>query len=206
MSYIYKIINLVNNKCYIGQYSGNDPYYCGSGLLIKKAIKKYGRDSFIKGIIIEGDFTKELLNDLEKHYIRLYSPKESNTSYNLTNGGEGALGWIITEEKSRNMSLAGKKRMENPKEREKISNSLKGRKHTKEAREAMSKAMKGKKCSLGRVTSNETKEKLRKSSSGRIHTPTTRLKISLINKGRKLTEEHKEKIRKSKTKLVILVQ
>lgn len=42
--YIYKVINLYNKKVYIGQ-STNFEYlkkYFGSGLLIKRAIKKYG--------------------------------------------------------------------------------------------------------------------------------------------------------------------
>ena len=43
---IYKTTNLVNGKIYIGFYSGDRKSYLGSGVLIKKSIKKYGKDSF----------------------------------------------------------------------------------------------------------------------------------------------------------------
>jgi len=44
---IYKITNLLNNKIYIGQYSRNIfKKYWGSGILIIKAIKKYGWEIF----------------------------------------------------------------------------------------------------------------------------------------------------------------
>ena len=37
---IYKITNLINNKIYIGKDTTSDPNYFGSGLLIRRAIKK----------------------------------------------------------------------------------------------------------------------------------------------------------------------
>jgi len=40
---IYKTINLINGKIYIGQDFYNNSEYFGSGILINKAINKYGK-------------------------------------------------------------------------------------------------------------------------------------------------------------------
>jgi len=37
---VYKTINKINGKLYIGQDVNNDPNYFGSGILLNKAIKK----------------------------------------------------------------------------------------------------------------------------------------------------------------------
>lgn len=147
MSYIYKTINLINNKVYVGQCSSDDKYYLGSGQNIKRAIKKYGREHFNKEILIEGKFTKDFLNELEKHYIRLYSPKESKLSYNLTDGGEGQLGWKPTKEQLSNMSKSAKNRMKDPNERYKAGNGNRGKKYkwSEERKTKISNLMKGNK-------------------------------------------------------------
>ena len=41
---IYKTKNLVNNKIYIGQDKNNNPKYLGSGLILNRSIKKYGKE------------------------------------------------------------------------------------------------------------------------------------------------------------------
>ena len=45
---IYKVTNLLNNKYYIGMHRTTNPNdgYLGSGVAIKKAIKKYGKEAF----------------------------------------------------------------------------------------------------------------------------------------------------------------
>jgi hypothetical protein len=51
--YIYKITNLVNKKIYIGVHQTknlNDEYF-GSGMLLNRAIKKYGKEFFSREII-----------------------------------------------------------------------------------------------------------------------------------------------------------
>lgn len=47
--YVYKTINKINGKMYIGSHYGklNDDYL-GSGLLITRAIEKHGKQNFKK--------------------------------------------------------------------------------------------------------------------------------------------------------------
>lgn len=84
---IYKTINLLNNKIYIGQTNGKKKYYIGSGKYLIKAFKKYGKSNFKFEIITQGDFNQYLTDTLERHYIRLYNSTNKNIGYNLELGG-----------------------------------------------------------------------------------------------------------------------
>lgn len=70
--YIYRITNLINDKTYIGQHKIKPKEkfldYMGSGRLIVRAIKKYGKNNFVKEIIEYSD-SKDELNILERKYI-----------------------------------------------------------------------------------------------------------------------------------------
>ena len=103
--YFYKTINLVNSKYYYGVHQTTNLYdgYLGSGKLLKKAVKKYGRINFKKIILAIFD-NKQEMYDYEKFFITEKIILD-NQSYNLVSGGIGG----ISEET-----------------RIKISNSLKG--------------------------------------------------------------------------------
>lgn len=68
---IYKITNIINLKIYIGKDTTANPNYFGSGVILKKAIKKYGKENFIKEIIDSAE-TKEDLSKKEKYWILYY--------------------------------------------------------------------------------------------------------------------------------------
>jgi hypothetical protein len=70
---------------YIGQHNGNTRNYFTSGTIPKQIIKEFGKSAFSRSVIVEGNFNKELLNALEKHYIRLYNTY--NNGLNLSAGG-----------------------------------------------------------------------------------------------------------------------
>lgn len=84
MSIVYKTVNTINDKYYIGVHTKDDPEYLGSGTHLKRAIKKYGRDNFTRTVIFEGT-TEECLN-LEKMLVNSNFIKKQ-TNYNLTEGG-----------------------------------------------------------------------------------------------------------------------
>ena len=85
--YVYRIINLINGMSYIGQHSTNKEYdsYFGSGSLLKKEIKKYGKNNFIMGIIEYCNNQKEL-NEKEIFWISKFNTLQPN-GYNITKGG-----------------------------------------------------------------------------------------------------------------------
>lgn len=85
---IYKVTNLVNNKIYIGKDKHNNSRYFGSGVKIKGAIKKYGRNCFIKETL-EECFDETILNEREEYWINEYNSVDRNVGYNITRGGEG---------------------------------------------------------------------------------------------------------------------
>lgn len=96
--YIYKIKNKINNKIYIGQSTKNaneSKTYFGSGILIEKAIKKYGIENFEKTILLECSDKTEL-NEKEKYYILKY--KSNIIGYNISDGGNGGnLGNVVNK-------------------------------------------------------------------------------------------------------------
>jgi len=91
--YIYKITNLINNKVYIGQSSfkwEDTLEYYGSGILIEKAIRLYGKENFTKDLL-EECFDKNSLDESEKYWIFHYKEKLKIDLYNLTDGGTGGI-------------------------------------------------------------------------------------------------------------------
>ena len=85
---IYKITNLINKKFYIGKDTSSDSNYFGSGLLIKRAIEKYGLKNFQKEIIDETDNYEEL-SLKEKYWINHFNSTNLKTGYNISIGGDG---------------------------------------------------------------------------------------------------------------------
>lgn len=78
------------------------------------AMRKYGSDNFkVETLVIADDW--EYLCDLEKKAIHAYNTK-APFGYNVTDGGEGVLGPRSDEVKAR-ISIAQKKRFENPEQR-----------------------------------------------------------------------------------------
>lgn len=90
--YIYMTINLINNKKYIGKRKCkcdiNQDEYLGSGKVLKQAIKKYGKENFIKRILEICD-NKNICDEREKYWIALYDATHSDEFYNIASGGEG---------------------------------------------------------------------------------------------------------------------
>ena len=138
---IYKVTCLINGKSYIGQQLNNrqNRTYIGSGILIKNAIRKYGRENFIKEILHYCSSKKEL-NEKEIFYIEKFNSTEENIGYNLDKGGKRTL----DEHYSLEMSKKLKNRKFSDEHKQKISenhsdvsgdkNPMFGKKHTNETK------------------------------------------------------------------------
>lgn len=115
MGYVYKITHKESEKWYIGSHDGHDPNYFGSGLLLKKAVVKYGHEAFTKEILYEGpDFRME-----EERILKLLNAANDNMSYNLKNE---ALGGSFPGEKN---GMYGKKLSD--KQRKACGNAFRGK-------------------------------------------------------------------------------
>lgn len=109
---IYKITNITNGKYYIGKHITDNPNdgYMGSGKAIKSAIKKYGKEKFIKEIL-HVCYDEEQMNLLEEMLIDY----RDAMSYNMTVGGKG--GWnYVNENNLTNLSTHRKIKSEKMKE------------------------------------------------------------------------------------------
>ena len=171
-NFIYKTTNILNGKYYIGIHSTDNlnDGYLGSGYILRLAIRKYGKENFVRDVI-EFLPNRKLLVEREKEVVNLDEIAKMNCM-NLMIGGSGG---AQVPEKQRKWFIAGTNgfvnRINNDDEfREKIRNhlitqlkknhkegvytyfksSFTGKNHTEETKKKMSlKAKKrvGEKCS-----------------------------------------------------------
>jgi hypothetical protein len=86
---VYKTTNILNGRYYVGFHETedlNDPYL-GSGIFIKKAIKKYGADNFKKELLFVFDNKKDMI-DKEIEIVNENFVEKPET-YNMAKGGCG---------------------------------------------------------------------------------------------------------------------
>ena len=209
MGYLYRHIRLDKNEVFyigIGGFNKNEETNS-----YKRAYAKTNRNKYWKHIVDKTEYIVEIIYDninfnqacgKEREYIKLYGRKNLGlgTLCNLTDGGDGSSGLLLTEEHKR-----------------KISESVKGYKHTKETKEKLSILKKGKVSNRkGEILSEETKNKISESNKGKKRTQKfinnligrklsikTIQKISEANKGRKMSETTKQKLCESHYKKII---
>lgn len=175
---IYKITNLTNGKCYIGQTINKrgfyGRYYCSGNTEIERvynyhikskkqnrvynkhllsSIEKYGFDSFKVTPILDVAFSKEELNIKEKTYILIYD--SLNNGYNHNFGGD-SIGSIVMSEDTK----------------QKISKSNKGKRRSEETRKLLSIV------NTGKHHTEETKKKMSISKTGFKHSEESKKKMS----------------------------
>ena len=91
--YIYETTNLINGKKYIGKKTSKTflaEEYLGSGIILKKAIEKYGKENFKVRTLEEINTNQKDLCDREIYWIDYYNAINSEEYYNI---GAGGLGW-----------------------------------------------------------------------------------------------------------------
>lgn len=212
--YIYKTTNLINNKFYIGQRKGKfNNNYLGSGTILKRAIRKYGKENFKVDILSFVNDKKEL-NKLEKIFIDKYRKiLGRNNLYNMSDGGDGGstikfhkINCICSvckairgEQKGKNSPRYNKHLTNESKKKIGLGN--RGKTWSKERIINFSQKMKGKGNPMyGKRFHHtpEAKEKIGLRTRGKHITEEHKLKISLSHKGLKLSKETKLKISLSK--------
>lgn len=133
-NYVYQTKNLINNKTYIGVHCTNDldDNYLGSGLNLKRAIKKYGINNFKKEILAFYDTKKEAFE--EENFLVNDKWVEDTNNYNISVGGYGGNTYKGKTEQELNMI------------REKLKNNNKGKKFSDDIKNKMSLAKSGELC------------------------------------------------------------
>lgn len=86
---VYQTTNRINNKKYIGVHKCDDydDYYLGSGIALKAAIDKYGKDAFYRHILFVYDNHIDAYNK-EIELVTAELVKDDNY-YNVSVGGKG---------------------------------------------------------------------------------------------------------------------
>lgn len=84
--FVYETTNKLNGMKYIGKcvYERQNDWekYLGSGTYLKRAVKKYGKENFVKAILEEA-YSDEELNQLEEEYIARFDAVSSPQYYNI---------------------------------------------------------------------------------------------------------------------------
>ena len=100
--FIYKTTNTINNKTYIGihQTENEDDGYLGSGVALKRAVKKYGKENFTRETLSYHNSFDELL-EIEAKLVN-EDWVTDRTNYNMKTGGQSA--GILSDESKLNIS------------------------------------------------------------------------------------------------------
>jgi hypothetical protein len=172
--------------CVYGHYNDDGVcFYVGIGNK-KRPKSAYNRSKFWRNYVnkhcVSGkpevkiwakELTWEKACAMEKQWIALYGRRDLGTGclVNLTDGGEGSVGYVQSEEAKRKMSEAKKGKPPHNKGK-------KGTPPSEETKQKLSEAHKG------RIFSEETKQKLSEANKGKLHTEEAKQKISQAKKGK----------------------
>jgi hypothetical protein len=170
--YVYLTTNIVNGKQYVGAHTTNniDDGYLGSGNLIRRSIKKYGKESFKKEILQKCETLHEA-RKLEEPNIIKYKTLIP-IGYNIhPNGGNGEIPGRRTKASIDKFRESFSKVPRTAEWKTNISKGLSGRKFTNEHCQNISKSHIGQNCWCKGKTgifSKETIEKMSKRASERV--------------------------------------
>ena len=172
--YIYMVKNLINGKIYFGKTIHNFDIRYKRNILknthnehLKNSIEKYGVENFEINKEFDVAYTEDDLWDLEDMYICLYNTLDKRYGYNKKRSGSKHKGnGRMSEESRRKISEAQKRRYEDPKARQKISEVTRGEKNP----------------NYGKKMSEEQKQKISKTKTGQKHTEEAKGRISEMQK------------------------
>lgn len=194
-TYLYRDINSI--PIYVGKGKGKRAWvHRGSKTHLGNYIRKYN----VEPEFIVKNVDEELAFFVEEEAIAKYGRKDlgTGTLFNRTNGGEGAAGYVFTDE-----------------DKKRVKNGLKDRVFTEQHRKNLSLSAKGNKNSKGNIRTSEHTAKLVESRKGFKHSEETkqklrnmsielRKKLSEARKGKSMSEETKAKMRETKARNKLL--
>lgn len=134
----------------------NEIFYIGVGARKARAYTKDFRNKFWHNIVNKHGYKVEIIVELknyedalklEKAYIAKYGRLDLGTGQlcNMTEGGEGVLGYVFSDEHKAKISKANKGRKFSEEAKKNMSNAQKGRIVTEEHRQKISKILTGRK-------------------------------------------------------------
>lgn len=206
---VYRTVNLINNKEYIGIHKTknlNDGYL-GSGYNIMKAIKLYGKENFRKEILFIFYNSEDMINKEYELVNEEYVKRED--TYNLVSGG--IYREYMSEESKNKISITHRGKSISEEHKIKLREVNKGRKISEKERLERSIRMTGENNPMygkishfkGKPHTDKVKEKLRQYRIGKTLSEETKQKISESlsgennpNYGKVMSEEAKENLRK----------
>jgi hypothetical protein len=188
---VYRTTCEITGQYYIGVHGQlEDDVYLGSGLHLKRLIKKYGQENFSRQTLFIFETEKEAFN---KEVELLKSHLDNPLNVNISSGGDGGANFKGKTHSKETRALIGEL--------------SRGRKHSLETREKLSEGNRRRsangfvaKGNLGRKLSDEHRSKISESvktqaaQNPRTHSDKTREKLSKAAKGRTLSSETKAKL------------
>jgi group I intron endonuclease len=88
--FVYCTTNKFNNKVYVGRHTTSNigDGYLGSGKYFKRALKKYGRENFMREILQFCDSLEDLM-EKEEFWIKEFKAVKLGYNISKTSGGWG---------------------------------------------------------------------------------------------------------------------
>jgi hypothetical protein len=162
-------------------------FYVGIAKSKRRPYSKYSRNPFWKNVVAKAGYEVEIISilenwkdccELEQLLISEYGRADLGTGplVNLTNGGEGIVGRIVSEKERQRMKIA-----------------FKGRKHSEESKAKIALA------GIGRTVSDETKTKLSLAKKGKPLSEEHKEKLKLSKKN--ISDETKARMKAAKQNL-----
>ena len=201
--YVYLIFRPDFRPCYVGKGKGkrwNHHNYRATNKHLASIIKKAGGD-LPKIKLVDGVSEEEAFR-LEKFWIAFFGRKaHGGPLVNLTDGGEGTSGAIVSEASRAATIDRNKARIWTDEQRAKLRASRTGQKMPEHVKATLVAIHTGKPLSeehkaklRSHTRSADTRERIAASKRGKPRSTETKAKISAAHKGRKLSPEHRAKL------------